>query len=107
MEDLVFVDLRLQFGLQGSPGEGGVSERNSGSPSDDDVGIGRYIGGSYQSDQPRGRGGADEEGRGAITTWMPGSEDARQERPVRDIFFLDDAISVEVQRREDGARCKR
>ena len=78
LEDLVFVDLRLQFGWQGSPGRGGVSERNSGSSSDDHV-----IGGSHQSDQPCGRGGADEGGRGAIATWMPGSEGARrrQERP--------------------------
>ena len=61
LEDLVFVDLRLQFGWQGSPGKGGGrNDRNSGSPSDDDVGVGRYIGGSHQSDQPCGRGGADE-----------------------------------------------
>ena len=39
---------------------------------------------------------------------MPGSEGARrrQERPAWVTFFVDDAISVEVQWKEDGARCK-
>ena len=39
LEDLVFVDLRLQFGWRGSPGGGGGNERNPRSPSDDDVGV--------------------------------------------------------------------
>ena len=73
------------------------------------MGVGRHIGRSQQSDMPRGRGGADEEGWGATATWMPGSEFARrrQERPAWVIFFVDDAISVEVQWKEDGTRCKR
>ena len=66
------------------------------------MGVGRYIGGSHQSDQPRGRGGADEEGREAIATGMPGPEGAmrRRERLAWVIFFVDDVITVEVQWRE-------
>ena len=98
LEDLVFVDLRLQIGWRGSPGGGRGSERNPGRPSDDDVGVSQYIGGSHRSNQQRGRGGADEKGRGNIATGMPGPESARRrrERPAWVIFFADDAISVEV-----------
>ena len=80
MEDLVFVDLRLQFGWRRSPGLGGDGEHNPGNPSVDDVGIGRDIGGSHRGDQPRGRGGGNKEGLGAIATGMPGSESARRRR---------------------------
>ena len=58
----------------------GGGERNPGSPPVDDVGVGKDIGDSHRGDQPRGRGGADEEGREAIATGMPGAEGARRGR---------------------------
>lgn len=44
LEDVIFVDRRLQFGWRGNPGwwrvVAGGGERNIGSPSGDDMGIG-------------------------------------------------------------------
>ena len=83
----------------------GGGERNPASPSVVDVGVGRDIGGSHRGDQPRGHGGVNEEGRRAIATGMPGPEGARRKRE-RSCMGDDDAISVEIQWRDDGARCK-
>ena len=87
---------------------GGGAEGNTGSRSGDDEGVCEYIGGSERRGQPRGRGVICGEGCGAVASGdrVPRMQGEGERDPAWVIFFVYDAITVEVQSRKDDPRCE-
>ena len=79
-------------GGEGAPGGGGGGERNPGSTSVDDVGVAEPTRKDVEPLSPGCRFLKVRSGGERDSAWV--------------IFFVDDAISIEVQWRDDGARRK-
>ena len=109
LEDLVFVDLRLQFGWRGCPGWWGVVASAIQEVHQSTTWASPGI--SVAATEATSHVGVLEPTRKVMEPLQPGCRVPKvrggdDRDPAWVIFFVDDAVSVEIPWRDDGARCK-